>query len=183
MQTIEEYNRARSVLLKLEPSILVDALLKLAIEGRSAHMLVTSLISSTQENIALFKENIHAITHQTRRNHLSGEQIYEMLHRSLEMLDTAAIDPKLGLTLMASFYETDSWALESTTELDFEFSLLYDDEGFAKFADFAQRCTDSEYVVQVVKRLLADDGYGMRTKLLDEASTFLSEEALKKLRA
>ena len=183
METIDEYNRARAILLKLEPSIVVDALLKLAIESRSAHMLVTSLVSSTQENIAMFKENMHAITNQTRRNSLSGEQILDALHRSLEMLDTALIDPKLGLNLMASFYETDSWSLESTTELDFEFSLLYDEEGFAKFADFAQRCPDSDFVVELVKRLLTDDGYGMRTKLLDEASTFLSEEALKSLRA
>lgn len=183
METIEEYNRARSVLLKLEPSILVEALMTLAGESRSAQMLVTSLVSSTQENIAMFKENIHAITHQTRRHSLTGEEILETLHRSLEMLDPAKVDPKVGLNLMASFYETDSWALESTTELDFEFSLLYDDEGFEKFSDFAQRCPDSDFVIQVVKRLLTDDGYGMRTKLLDEASTFLSEEALKTLRA
>ncbi|HKL57336.1 MAG TPA: hypothetical protein VJ854_02960 [Sphaerochaeta sp.] len=182
METIEEYNRARSVLLKQEPSILADALLTLAGESRSAHMLVTSLVSSTQENIALFKQNIHEITHQTRRNSLSGEEILDTLHRSLEMLDTTKIDPKLGLELMASFYETDSWSLESTTELDFEFSLLYDDEGFEKFADFAQRCPDPDFVVELVKRLLTDDGYGMRTKLLDEASTFLSEEKLKTLR-
>lgn len=183
METIDEYNRTRSALLKLEPSILADALMKLAQKSRSAQMMVTSLASTAQENIALFKKSIKEITHQTRRHYLSGKEILDTLHRSLEMLDPSKIDPKLGLSLMVLFYETDSWALESTTELDFEFSLVYDEDGFAKFAEFAQRCPDSGFVVQTVKQLLAGDGYGMRTKLLDEASTFLSDEALKTLRA
>ncbi|MBK5247407.1 MAG: hypothetical protein JJE49_09110, partial [Peptostreptococcaceae bacterium] len=51
-----------------------------------------------------------------------------------------------------------------------------------KFAEFARRCPDPDFVVQVVKQLIADDGYSMRTKLFDEASTFLPEVGLKTLR-
>ena len=182
IETIEECNSIRGVLMNLEPSELADALMTLAGESRSAHMLVMSLVSSTTEKIALFKENIHAITHQDRRTTLSGEYILETLTRSLEMLDPDTMDPKLGMQLMALFYETDSCALESTTELDFEFQLIFTDDGFEKFAQFARRCPDPDFVVQVVKQLIADDGYGMRTKLFAEASTFLSEEGLKALR-
>ena len=183
METYEEYNRIRAILVTLEPGKLADALMKLALESRSARMMVTSLASTTEENIRLFRESLHAITHQTRWQSLTGEEILDTLHRSLEMLDSGLVDPKLGLELMASFYETDSWALNSSTELDFEFSLVYSEDGFEKFAEFAQRCPDPAFVIQVVKRLLSDDGYGMRTKLLDEASTFLSEADLKILRA
>ena len=183
MDTYEEYNRIRGILITLEPGKLADALMKLALESRSAQMMVRSLASTTKENIALFRENINGITHQTRWQTLSGEEILDILHRSLEMLDPAMEDPKLGLKLMASFYETDSWALESSTELDYEFGLVYTKDGFEKFAEFARRCPDPDFVVQVVKRLLANDGYGMRTKLLDEASMFLSEAGLKTLRA
>lgn len=168
MDTYEEYNRIRGILITLEPGKLADALMKLALESRSAQMLVRSLASTTKENIALFRENINGITHQTQRQTLSGEEILDTLHRSLEMLDPASVESKLGLELIASFYETDSW---------------YTKDGFEKFAEFARRCPDPDFVVQVVKRLLANDGYCMRTKLLDEASMFLSEAGLKTLRA
>ena len=180
--TIEENKRIRGILMNLEKSKLVDTLMQFAGESQSAYMLVMSLVSSTTEKIALFKQNIHAITHQGRRSSLSGEQILDMLHWSLEMLDPETMDPKEGLTLMASFYETDSWAVESTTELDWEFELVFTDDGFDKFSQFALKCPDPDFVVQVVKKLLLDDGYGMRTKLLDEASTFLSEEGVKAMR-
>ncbi|MDY0289509.1 MAG: hypothetical protein RBR15_11855 [Sphaerochaeta sp.] len=180
--TIEENKRIRGILIKREKGELADALMQLANESSSAHMLVMSLVSSNHEKIALFKQNIHAITHQGRRSSLSGEQILDMLHRSLEMLDPETMDPKEGLTLMTSFYETDSWAVESTTELDFEFELLFTEDGFEKFADFALKCPDPDFVVQVVKQLLSNDNYCMRTKLFDEASTFLSEEGVKALR-
>jgi len=106
----------------------------------------------------------------------------DTLKRSLQMLDPAIMDPKIGLQLMVLFYETDSFALESTTELDFEFELVYTDDGFEKFAEFAIKCPEPDFVVQIVKQLIADDDYSMRTKLLDEASIFLSEAGLKLLR-
>lgn len=181
--TIAENKRIRGILMKRDKGELVDALMQLADESQSAHMLVMSLASTTHEKIALFKQNIHAITHQGRHSSLSGEQVLDMLHRSLELLDPEVMDPQEGLTLMASFYETDSWAVESTTELDWEFELLFTDEGFALFTDFATRCPDPDFVVQTVKHLLLDDGYCMRTMLLDDASSYLSEEGVKALRA
>jgi hypothetical protein len=170
METIAEYNRARKALMQLDRGILVDALLKLAIESPSAAMLVKGLTSSSDERIALFRRNIHAITHQGQRSTLSGEQILDILKRSLELLDSDLIDPKLGLELMELFYSTDEWALNSTTELDFEFELLFTDEGYSKFTEFAERCDDPLLVKQVVKRLLASDGYGMRGKLSEVVS-------------
>jgi hypothetical protein len=170
MQTIAEYNRARKALMQLDRGILVDALLKLAIESPSAAMLVKGLTSSSDERIVLFRENIHRITHQDRRNTLSGEQILDILKRSLELLDSDLIDSKLGLELMELFYSTDEWALNSTTELDFEFELLFTDEGYSKFTEFAERCDDPLLVKQVVKRLLVSDGYGMRGKLSEVIS-------------
>jgi hypothetical protein len=107
METIAEYNRARKALMQLDRGILVDALLKLAIESPSAAMLVKGLTSSSDERIVLFRENIHRITHQDRRNTLSGEQILDILKRSLDLLDSDLIDPKLGLELMELFYGTD----------------------------------------------------------------------------
>ncbi len=177
IETQKEYNRIRSELLKLESGTLADALLKLAIRSHSACLLVTSLASSVTQNIELFKESIHAITQQT----LCAEDILVSLQRALDMLDPEKVDPLLGLDLMACFYETDSYALESSTELDWEFESVYTIYGFEKFVEFARRCTDHGFVVQVVKRLLANDDYYMRRNLLEKASTFLPEVALQQL--
>jgi len=178
-QTIEEYNRIRSKLITLDSSILADALLKLALRSNSASMLVESLASTPKQNVALFKQAIHDI----KKYGYSGEQILEILRRSLDMLDVDAIEPLLGLELMVSFYETDSSALESSTELDWDFEVVFTQEGFEKFAEFARKSPDEEHVVALVKRLYADDQYGMRTKLFDEASAFLSEGGVKALRS
>lgn len=43
----------------------------------------------------LFRDNMHAITHQTRGHYLSGEEMLDTLHRSLEMLEPAKIYPRL----------------------------------------------------------------------------------------
>ncbi len=179
--THEEYNRIRGILLTLEPSELADALMELTHDSRAVYMKVIALASTETRKITLFKEYIHAITHQTRRSTLTGRNILLNLKRSLELLSPDNIDPKIGLQLMESFYETDSFAFESTTELDFEFEMVFTDEGFEIFAEIARRCTDTTFVVELVKKLYAEDNYGVRGKLHEEASTYLSEAGLKLL--
>lgn len=181
IDTYEEIDHIKPILMNLEKSILVETLLTLAMESSSAAMLVRTIASTVNEKIALFKENIDSITHQGRHSSLSGEMILDLLTRSLQMLDPLEIEPKLGLTLMASFYETDSWALESTTELDWDFEVVFTHRGFEKFVEFASRCDDTDFIVDIIKKLLVDDDYSMRSNLFEEASSFLSEEGLKKL--
>jgi len=151
--------------MKLDQRVLVDALLTLVQESSSALMMVKGLISSPEQRVALFRSNIERITHQSRRDSFSGEQILDILTRSLGLLDPEGLDPTLGLELMEAFYSTDSWALESTTELDFEFDCLFSRDGCALFSAFAQRCPDREHAREVQKRLLAGDAYGVRGSL------------------
>jgi len=157
METVAEYNRIKEQLMKREQGVLVDALLTLALESPSALMMVKGLISSSEERVALFRRNIERITGQSRGNYLSGNQILDILTRSLDLLDPEHLDPKLGLELMEAFYSTNSWAFESTNTLDFDFECL--------FSEFAVRCSDIEYAREVQKRLLAVDDYGVRGTL------------------
>ena len=165
METVAEYDHVKEQLMKLDRSVLVDALLTLAQESPSVSMMVKGLISSPEQRVALFRSNIERITHQSRRDSFSGEQILDILTRSLGLLDPEGLDPTLGLELMEAFYSTDSWALESTTELDFEFDCLFSRDGCALFSAFAQRCPDREHAREVQKRLLAGDAYGVRGSL------------------
>lgn len=165
METVAEYDKAKEQLMKLDQRVLVDALLTLAQESPSVSMMVKGLISSPEQRVALFRSNIERITGQSRGNYLSGEQIMDILTRSLELLDPEELDPKLGLELMEAFYNTDSWALESTTELDFEFECLFSDDACSLFSEFAVRCPDGEYAREVQRRLLAVDDYGVRGSL------------------
>ena len=165
METVGTFNRIKDQLMKLDQRVLVDALLTLAQESPSVSMLVEGLISSTEQRVALFRSNIERITHQSRGNYLSGEQILDILTRSLSLLDPEGLDPTLGLELMEAFYSTDSWALESTNELDFEFDCLFSDDACSLFSEFAVRCPDVEHAREVQKRLLAGDEYGVRGSL------------------
>ena len=83
METVAEYNRIKEQLMKREQGVLVDALLTLALESPSALMMVKGLISSSEERVALFRRNIERITGQSRGNYLSGNQIFDILRRSL----------------------------------------------------------------------------------------------------
>ena len=183
METIVEFNRIREKLLKLEPTMLADALMKLAQESSSAAMMVERLAADDQKKIALFKDNIHTITHPPKRSRISGYTILDTLRRTLELLNPKTMSPEIGLELMAVFYCTDGIALESSTELDFEFQLLYDNDAFEMFTAFALKCADPDLVIQVVKRLSAHDDYGMREKLLMKAEAFLPQPHLQKLYA
>lgn len=163
IETIEDYNRARALLITLKPEQLADALLTLVLTSRSAELLVTSLISTTAENIALFKETLHSVQHDD----LGEELTLDMLRRVLDMLDPAAMDARCGLELMALFYETDEAAFASSQNLAYEFGQVYADDGVAKFTEFARRCGDKDFVRQLVQRLVSEDSYGMRMKLWD----------------
>jgi len=165
MQTKAEYHHAKEQLMRLDQRVLVDALLTLAQESPSVSMMVKGLISSPDQRVALFRSNIERITGQNRGNYLSGEQILDILTRSLGLLDPEEVDPTLGLELMEAFYSTDSWALDSTNELDFEFYCLFSDDACSLLSEFAVRCPDVEHAREVVKRLLAVDDYGVRDSL------------------
>ncbi|MCK9547944.1 MAG: hypothetical protein M0Q37_05475 [Sphaerochaeta sp.] len=165
METVGTFNHVKDQLMRLEQRVLVDALLTLAQKSSSALMMVTSLISSPEQRVALFRSNIERITGQGRGNYLSGEQILDILTRSLGLLDPEELDPKLGLELMEAFYSTDSWAFESTNTLDFDFECLFSDDACSLLSEFAVRCPDVEHAREVVKRLLAVDDYGVRGSL------------------
>jgi len=83
METVGTFNHVKDQLMRLEQRVLVDALRTLAQKSSSALMMVTSLISSPEQRVALFRSNIERITGQGRGNYLSGEQILDILTRSL----------------------------------------------------------------------------------------------------
>ncbi len=163
METVEEYNYAKNRLLALDKSVLVEALLQLAIESNSASLFVDCLIATKKERVALFHSYIENVTLQT--NILTGKQILEILRRALDLLDPVGMEPKIGLHLLEMFYTTDSWAFNSTTELDFEFEYLFSEQATSLFCRFAQECDDKKYVQQIVNRLLSADEYGVRAEL------------------
>lgn len=147
----------------LDQGVLVDALLQLAIESNSASLLVAGLIATEEERVVLFQDRIERVTLQG--NSLSGEQILEILRRALDLLDPESMDPKIALQLLETFYATDSYTFNSTTELDFEFDCLFSEQAYSLFCKFAQRCDDKKYVQQRVDSILSDDSYGVRANL------------------
>lgn len=163
METVEEYNYAKNRLMALDKSVLVEALLQLALESYSASLFIDCLIATKKERVALFHNYIENVT--LKSNTLTGKQILEILRRALDLLDPVGMEPKIGLPLLEMFYTTDSWAFNSTTELDFEFDCLFSERATSLFCRFAQKCDDKKYVQQIANRLLSADEYGVRAEL------------------
>lgn len=174
MYTIETYEMNLKSLMKLSPEVLSAALLKLAEESQQARLMVERLISTPVENIERFKEHLEEITCPPRGSRqLSGPAILNILTDMLDCLDVDTIPPEIGLELTEAFFSTDQAAFESCTTLDFEFALLFDRAAEEVFPGFARQISDTDLVVQTLRRLMAEDNYGARGGLLTEAPTYL----------
>ena len=224
--TVDTCNPMVEELAKLGSRHLAEALWSLARESRSAQMVVERLTSDNEKKIALFKDNLHAITHPPKSGGISGHLILSMLKRTLELLDPQTMPAELGLELMEAFYRTDSFVFNLSTEPDseldraevsrsagsfpesvlgaqgdkpttwdgecrdesyfkciswdvdvfhLELQLLYEEAAFDMFVAFARNCTNHDFGVQVLNRLSADDRYGVRGKLILEATSLLPQ--------
>ncbi len=180
---IAEYKDYRRRLEALDPAELAEALVDLAETSSSALMVVKRLVSSPDDHINQFRENLAEVTEGAGRGRygLSGEQILEILIRSLDLLEPGSMDPKIGLELTAAFFGTDGTAFESTNELDWEFESLYTFQACDVFISFALACDDKAFVLQLLEGLLSDDNYGVRSCLLKAAPSFLPEPELSTL--
>lgn len=85
----------------------------------------------------------------------------------LKILDPEKVPAETGISLLEKFYSADGDAFESTTELDMEFSMIFD-EAARLFEQFASRVTDTTLVNGALKRLTAGDHYGARMDLPEQ---------------
>lgn len=96
-------------------------------------------------------------------------------------LDPVTLDPKTGITLIASFYRADARIFEVCDDSSGSIGGVFRLDASARFATFAARCDDPEWVAGVVQELVEQDDYGVRDALLDRAAEFLPVATLRAL--
>ena len=169
-------------LVDLGVEALADALLKLAARDDMADDLVDRIIATPSENIKRFKAKLSAIK-RSRRFIRWGESagFSRELESVLEELKEGVDDPKTGAELASAFYETDKGALGNCDDSSGLVGNVYRYYARELFVEYAQRCTDKEWLTNLVFKLNRTDDYGVRDALIHCAAEYLPETNIRTL--
>ncbi|HDP33857.1 MAG TPA: hypothetical protein ENN29_01970 [Candidatus Hydrogenedentes bacterium] len=163
-------------------SRLADALCTLAARDKDVRDYVQMLASPPEESVRRIRENIEQLV---RDEHFYGYGEAAHLARRLSLiLDDIRMnveDPRAGIDLMASFFETDEYILEKCDDSDGTVSDLYYMAAAGVFAHFAVACDDAQWVADRIATLFLDSNYGVRARLLKNANAYLPETQLRRM--
>ncbi|MEZ5071229.1 MAG: hypothetical protein R2751_09725 [Bacteroidales bacterium] len=156
---------------------LADALLELARFDANAEQIVSRLTRTKEEAIAQYKKNVADLKRQTRT--ISREESMKFAYRLESILfDLQTIDPEacLGLTLVASFFETDK-AIAGKCDGSWDMIReVYRYQASRMFASYAGHCDDKRQVRKILIKLYLDDAHSAREMLFSQAPGFLGEK-------
>lgn len=169
-------------LIDLGAKALADALLELATRNDMADDLVERMIATPEENIKRFKEKLTAIK-RSRRFIRWGESagFARELETLLQNLKAGVDDPKTGAELVLAFYETDKGALGNCDDSSGLVGNVYRYYVRELFVEYSQRCTDKEWLTNLVFKLNRTDDYGVRDALIHCAAEYLPETNIRTL--
>ncbi len=169
-------------LVELGAERLADALLDLAVRDDATDDLVERLIATPQENIKRFKAKLVGIK-RSRRFIRWGESaaFARELGALLADLQAGVTEPRTGAELVAAFYECDKGALGNCDDSSGHVGDVFRHDARELFVGYASRCDAKEWLGDLVFKLNRTDDYGVRDTLVDCASDYLPEPALRTL--
>jgi hypothetical protein len=169
-------------LIELGPDILADALLNLAIQIDAADELVERLIATPQENIQRYMSKLARLKRGRRFISWNESASYaNELEMLLGDLKSGVEDPRTGVELVAIFYQADQAVLEQCDDSSGIVGNVFRFEANQLFVSYASKCQDKKWLSKLVFRLTSEDEYGVRDILVDSASEYLSELAIREL--
>ena len=174
--------KTRDKLIALGPETLADALLELAGHYDEADDLVERLVATDHEKVVRFRARLTDLK--------QNDYFYDWRHvggfaRELEGLlaDLAESveDSKIGVELMALFFESDRDVFESCDDSSGEVGDIFRQDAAKLFSHFGAGCLDKTWLGSLIIKLLADDGYGVRDSLLECGADYLPEDDRREL--
>ncbi|MDG5766054.1 hypothetical protein QA596_01160 [Balneolales bacterium ANBcel1] len=169
-------------LAELGPDALSDALLQLAEQNDIANELVERLIATPEENVKKFKAKLAGLKRSRRFIRWGESYGFSLeLQQLLEMLKEGADDPVTGSKLVAKFYECDEATLGRCDDSSGYIGDVFRYDAAEIFSTYAQRCSDKEWLADLVFDLNKHDGYGVRDALIHRASEYLPESVIRSL--
>ncbi|YCM46939.1 hypothetical protein V2O64_24145 (plasmid) [Verrucomicrobiaceae bacterium 227] len=162
--------------------ILVTSLLNLAETSEEVERLVDELITTNDEALASFKRKLSGLKRRKRFYRYSEAHILVTeIEGVLRLLDHENLCPREVLSALVSFFEADSKIMELGDDSDGEIGNVFSFDATQRLVQTASRIDDQEFLQKTFKKLYQDNGYGVRDRIVEHASEFLTEESLRKL--
>ncbi len=172
----------REQLIGLGAEKLADALLDLSTRSDQARKLVERLLSSPEDSLRYFKAKLAGLKRRERFVGKGEARSYaQELADFLADIQAAIEDPKTGLELVVALFEIDSKILESCDDSYGFMGEIFRFDATELFTHYARDIANKSYLSDLVFKLYQEDEYGVREKLVDQASQFLPEETLRSL--
>ncbi len=167
-------------LVELGSDRLADALLELASHNDTADDLVERMIATPQENIKRFKAKLAGLKRSCRFIGWGESAGFAReLMALLEDLRAGVSEPRIGAELVAAFYEFDAGAFSNCDDSSGHVGDVFRYDAREIFTSYASRCTDKEWLGDLVFRVIQSDDYGVRDVLIDCASDYLPEPVMR----
>ena len=103
------------------------------------------------------------------------------LEDSLQELKADVADPRKGVELVAAFFKTDAAIFNNCDDSNGTIGDVFRFDARELFIAYARRCTDEEWLGNLVFELCSEDDYGIREVLIASASEYLSENDMRKM--
>lgn len=175
-------NNKKQKLLDLGPECLANTILELADKYELIRDVVDRLTATPAENIQRLKKKIANLKSKTRAiDGNESELVALKLGLLLQDIKTCVTDPVIGVELVSSFYETDSYILGRSDDSWHHIREVYNSEAYELFTEYAERCEDQNKVGDIILKLVMNDEYTVRDGLLDCAGEFLPESVLRSM--
>lgn len=176
-------NQVRNQLLELGAERLVDALICLADRDDAARDLVDRMLASPKENVLRYQKKLQNLKRSSNRfvPYHKTDSYVEELRSILGDLEFGVSSPQQGVELVAEFYRCDSYIMEQCDDSNGTIGDFFSYDVQELFTSFAARCEDKEWVIEIVLGLIDGNDYGVRDTLVDRASEYLPEPALREM--
>ena len=132
-----------------------------------------------KKNIKRFKLKLAGLkrrTHFISWGESSGFAYH--LESLLNDLREAVDDPKKGVEYVLKFYEADEAIFECCDDSSGNIGDVFTCTALDMFVSYASQCEDKEWIATEIERVVANDGYGVRDRLVDRAMEYLPSTVL-----
>lgn len=175
LKTNESDRRTR--LIDLGSEVLSDVLLELAAHNEVVDDTIERLVAVPQTNIERFKDKLSSLKFRDR--FIDWREIDSYAHEVeslLRDLRAGVTDARMGVELVVAFYESEEDIFDNCDDSVGVIGNLFQYDARELFAYFAARCEDKRWLCDILLGLYAEDRYGVRDTLFDNAIEYLPEK-------
>lgn len=139
-------------------------------------------MATTQESVASIKAQMAALRRMRRFvDWRESSAFAQELCSLIEDLAATVSDPRTGVELVATFYETDDVVFNHCDDSNGSIGEVFRHDARALFVHYAARYEDKEWLASLVLKLNRHDGFGLRDHLFDCAADYLPPEVMRGL--